>query len=226
MFRDSFPGSSEVIWKRFSVLLLLPLVFAALAAGQGQNGAGAADAPAPSKTMPALNDLSVNGAGVDQSKYIIGPNDILYIEVFREKDWTKPYQVRTDGMITVALVGEMKAAGLTPKQLQDQLTEGLKDQAGVKDPLVTVSVYEVKSKQYEVAGQVKRPGPYPLIKDPTTVFEAINIAGGFLDNFSNQKKILILRGAQRLDFNYKDYVDGKHLDKNIPLENGDTVIVK
>jgi len=224
VFRDNFPGSSEVIWKRFSVLIVSPLLFTALAAGQNPNNGGAADAPAPLKTMPALNDPGVNNAAVDQSKYIIGPNDILYIEVFREKDWTKPYQVRSDGMITVALVGEMKASGLTPKQLEAQLTDALKDQ--IKDPIVSVSVYEVRSKQYEVTGQVKRPGPYSLIKEPTTVFEAINIAGGFLDNFANQKKILILRGAQRFEFNYKDFVDGKHMDKNIPLQNGDTVIVR
>jgi polysaccharide biosynthesis/export protein len=215
-----------VIWKRFSVLIILPLLLAALASGQNQNSGGAADAPAPPKTMPALNDPSVNGAAVDQAKYIIGPNDILYIDVFREKDWTKAYQVRTDGMITVALVGEMKAAGLTPKQLEEQFKEGLKDVAGVKDPLVTVSVYEVKSKKYSITGEVKRPGDYPLVKEPTTVFEAIISAGGFLDNFANQTDIRVLRGAQIFKFNYKDYINGKNRDKNIPLENGDTVIVK
>ena len=82
------------------------------------------------------------------------------------------------------------------------------------------------ARQYSVTGEVKRPGDYPLIKNPTTVFEAINQAGGFLDTFANRSDILIIRGTQRLKFNYNDYVKGKNLDKNVPLENGDTVIVK
>lgn len=166
----------------------------------------------------------MNNAQVDVASYIIGPNDVLNIEVFREPAWTKLYPVRTDGMITVALVGEMKAAGLTPTQLQKQLKEALKEE--LNDPQVTVSVYDVRSKTYQVTGEVKRPGTFSLIKEPTTVFEAINQAGGFLDNFANQKDVLIIRGTQRLHFNYKDFVKGKNLDKNIPLQNGDTVDVK
>jgi polysaccharide export outer membrane protein len=224
MFRDNFPGSSEVIWKRVSILIVLPLLLAALAAGQNQNRGGGSDAPDPPKTLPGLNDPSVNNAGVDVSSYLIGPNDILNITVFREKDWSGLYPVRTDGMITVALVGELKAAGLTPKQLEKQFTEALKEQ--LTEPNVTVAVYEVRSKTYHVTGGVRRAGTFPLIKNPTTVFDAINDAGGFSDNFANQTDIQIIRGTQRLKFNYKDFVKGKNLDKNIPLQDGDTVLVK
>ena len=225
MFRDNFPGSSEVIWKRFSVLIVLPpLLLAALAAGQNQNNGGAADAPPAPKDLPGLTEPAVNNAAVDLGTYIIGPSDILNVEVFKEPAWTKLYPVRTDGMITVSLVGEMKAAGLTPTQLKQQLTEALKGQ--LNDPEVTVGVYDVRSKLYTVTGDVKRAGPFPLIKDPTTVFEAVNQAGGFSDPFTTGKHIRIIRGTQRIEFNYQDYVKGKHLEKNIPLQNGDTVIVK
>jgi polysaccharide export outer membrane protein len=118
----------------------------------------------------------------------------------------------------------MKAAGLTPTQLQKQLTEALKEQ--LNDPQVTVSVYDVRSKSFSVIGEVKRPGTFSLVKDPTTVAEAIDQAGGFLDNFANKKDILIIRGKDRLHFNYSDYIKGKNLDKNIPLQNGDHVYVK
>ncbi len=215
-----------MIRKRLLVLIVLPGVIAsaALAQNQNQTKGGPADAPDAPKTLPGLNDPAANVAAIDHSTYIIGPNDILDIDVFREKDWSHYYPVRTDGMITVALVGEIRASGLTPKQLEAQLTEALKAQ--IVEPVVTVSVYDVRSKKYSVTGEVKRPGDYPLIKNPTTVFEAINQAGGFLDTFANRSDILIIRGTQRLKFNYNDYVKGKNLDKNVPLENGDTVIVK
>jgi polysaccharide biosynthesis/export protein len=216
-----------VIRKRLAVLIVLPVLIAAPAVAQNQNStkdetpASAPDAPKP---LPGLNDPLANTAAVDHSTYIIGPNDVLSIEVFKEPAWSKLYPVRTDGMISVSLIGEMRAAGLTPKQLEAQLTEALKAQ--INEPNVTVSVYDVRSKTYTVTGEVKRPGEYPLIKNPTTVFEAINEAGGFMDNFSDRKHITIIRGAKRIPFNYNDYVKGKNLDKNIPLQNGDTVIVK
>ena len=224
MFWSDFPGSSEVIRKLVSVLIVLPVLIGALAWGQNQNPNSGADAPtnAP-KPLPGLNDPAATSANVDQSTYVIGPNDVLDIEVFREKDWSHLYPVRTDGMITIQLVGEIKAAGLTPKQLERQVAEALKEQ--VKDPSVTISVYDVRSKKYTVTGEVKRPGDYPLIRD-TSVFEAINEAGGFLDNFANQKDIRILRGDKILKFNYKDFINGKHRDLNVTLQNGDTIIVK
>jgi polysaccharide export outer membrane protein len=223
MFRDNFPRSSEVFWKRIAVLTVLPVLFAA--AVVAQNPTPATDLPAPNlpKPLPGLDDPTVSGAQVDLGTYVIGANDVLNVDVFENKEFTKLYPVRTDGMITVPLFGEMKAEGLTPLQLTRQLTETLKEK--LRDPEVSVTVWEVRSKKYTVTGQVKRPGSFPLVRT-TTVFEALTDAGGFLDNFSNKKDILILRGKDTFHFNYNDYLKGKNRDKNIPLQSGDTIVVK
>lgn len=210
-----------MFWKHVAVLIVLPALFAITAAAQIVTPGS--DAPAPPKTLPGLNDPSVSGAPVDLGTYVIGANDVLNIEVFENKDYTKLYPVRTDGMLTIPLFGEMKAEGLTPLQLKKQLTETLSEK--LKDPEVSVTVWEVRSKKYTVTGQVKRPGPFPLVR-PTTVFEALNDAGGFIDAFANQRDILILRGDMTFHFSYKDYINGKHRDKNIVLQNDDTVVVK
>jgi len=212
-----------MVWKRVAVLIVLPVLFAA--AGIAQNPAPPVATPAPNapKPLPGLDDPSVSGAPVDPGTYVIGANDVLRVDVFHDKDWTGLYPVRTDGMITVATFGEMKAEGLTPRQLEKQLTEVLSEK--LRDPQVTVGLYEVRSKKYTVTGNVKRPGSFPLIR-VTTVFEAItDSGGGFLDNFSNKKDILILRGKETFHFNYNDYLKGKR-DKNIALQNGDTIVVK
>jgi polysaccharide biosynthesis/export protein len=225
MFRDSFPRSSEVFWKRIAVLIVLPVLF--VAAAVAQNSPPATEPPAPNvpKPLPGLDDPAVSGAQVDLGTYVIGPNDVLNVDVFENKEFSKLYPVRTDGMITVPLFGEMKAEGLTPLQLTRQLAETLKDK--LRDPEVSVTVWEVRSKKYTVTGQVKRPGSFPLVR-ATTVFEALTDAGGFLDNFSNKKDILILRNSVKepFHFNYNDYLKGKNREKNIPLQNGDTIVVK
>jgi polysaccharide export outer membrane protein len=222
MFRDIFPRSSEVFWKRVAVLLVLPVLFAAVAPAQNPAPGTPAPPPSATKPLPGLDDPAISGAQVDPGTYIIGANDVLNVNVFHDRDWTGLYPVRTDGMITVATFGEMKAEGLTPRQLEKQLTEVLSEK--LKDPEVTVGLYEVRSKKYTITGQVKRPGSYPLIR-ATTVFEAINDAS-FLDTFANQGDILILRGDKTFHFSWKDYVKGKNRDKNIPLQNGDTIVVK
>jgi len=227
MFRDNFPRSREVTWKRLPVLLVFAGLGLAVAHGQNQpSQVEQPETPAPNapKTMPGLDAPSVNGAGVDAT-YIIGPNDVLYISVFRDKDFTGLYNVRPDGMITLPLLRDMKATGLTTIQLTNQLTEALK--SVMKDPDVTITVYDVRSKTYSITGMVKRTGTFPLIKK-TTVFDAINAAGGFSDVFANQKDILIIRGDQRFHFNYADYVKGKNdkKNKNIEIESGDTISVK
>jgi polysaccharide biosynthesis/export protein len=223
MSRDRFPKSSEVFWKRRAVLLVLPVLLAAGMRAQNTPGTDAPPAPSAPKQLPGLDDPSITGAQVDPGTYIIGANDVLSVNVFHDKDWTGLYAVRTDGMITVATFGEMKAEGLTPRQLEKQLTEVLAEK--LRDPVVTVGLYDVRSKKYTVTGQVARPGSVPLVR-VTTVFEAINDAGGFRDAFANQKDILILRGKDTIHFSYKDYLKGKNRDKNIALQSGDTIVVK
>jgi polysaccharide export outer membrane protein len=223
MFRDNFPRNSEVFWKRIVALIVLPVLFAAVAAAQSAAPAGDTVAPNAPKPLPGLNDPAVSGAQVDLGTYVIGANDVLNIVVFENKEFTALYPVRTDGILTIPLFGDMKAEGLTPLQLKKQLTETFSEK--LRDPEVSVTVWEVRSKKYTVAGQVKRPGSYPLIRK-TTVFEAINEAGDFTDAFANKKNILILRGAHQFHFNFEDFLKGKNLDKNIELENGDTIYVK
>jgi polysaccharide export outer membrane protein len=162
------------------------------------------------------------GAPVDPKSYIIGPEDVLLIRVWREPDFTGPVPVRPDGIITMPLVGDVQAGGLTPDRLAAQLTEALS--AILVKPDVSVLIQQVNSKKFYVTGEVGRPGPYPLVV-ATRVFDALNSAGGFRD-FANQKDIVIVRGDKRLKFNYKEVVKGKRLEQNIFLENGDTILVK
>jgi len=215
-----------VNWKRLPVLIVFSLLACGAASAQNlENPDSTASGPAPdaAKQLPGLNDPAVAGAPVDPTTYVIGANDVLNIEVFREKDLSRLYPVRTDGIISIPLVGEMKAAGLTPMQLTREFTEALS--TNYKDPRVLITVWEVRSKKFSVTGEVKRPNTYPLI-GKITVFDAINEAGGFADVFANQTDIQIIRGKDRFKFSYKDYVRGKNTDKNIVLENGDVVYVK
>lgn len=223
MFRDTFPRNREVFWKRIAVLIVFPALFGVGALAQQTAPATEPPPTNAPKRLPGMDDPAVSGSQVDPGTYVIGANDVLNIKVFGNSDFTGMYPVRTDGMITIPLFGEMKAEGLTPLQLKKQLTETLMEK--LREPDVTVIVWDVRSKKYTVTGQVKRPGVFALIR-ATTVFDALTEAGSFADNFSNEKDILIIRGTQRLHFNYKDYVKGKNLDKNIVLENGDTVLVK
>jgi polysaccharide export outer membrane protein len=173
-----------------------------------------------SQTAPAKPDASTTAA-VDPKTYVIGAEDILFIRVWREQDFTSTYPVRPDGKITLPLIGDVQAAGLTPERLGDQLKQALSDYINAPD--VTVSLQQVNSKKFFITGEVNRPGEYPLVT-PTRIFDALSNAGGFRD-FANKKKIIIIRGAERIKFNYQDILKGKNLDQNIFLESGDTIVV-
>lgn len=171
-------------------------------------------------TAPKPGDGNV-GVAVDPNKYVLGPEDIIFIRVWREPDFTGPVAIRPDGKISMPLINEVQAAGLTPMQLSGQLKDALSKY--INSPDVTVLVNDVRSKKFFIDGQIKKPGPFPLVT-PTTVFEALSLGGGFQD-FSNPKKIKILRGDKVFKFNYKTYVSGKDRQQNIYLENGDHIIV-
>jgi polysaccharide export outer membrane protein len=161
---------------------------------------------------------------VDPKTYLIGPEDVLHVEVFRDQDMTRVVNVRPDGKITMPLVGDVQAEGLTPERLAAQVKEAISQFN--KNPEVTISVLAVNSQSFMVSGHVNKVGRWPLVT-PIRVFDAIGLAGGFQD-FANEKDVQIVRGAQRLHFNYRDFVKGKKeaLDQNIWLRNGDTVVVK
>jgi len=158
--------------------------------------------------------------------YIIGADDVLAINVWKEPEVSRTVPVRSDGKISVTLAGEVQASGETPRQLEKELATKL--QSFISEPEVTVIVTEVKSQKFNILGQVSKPGSYPLTNS-ATVLDAIALAGGFRD-FAKQKSIYILRqnpdgGQSRLPFNYKDVIKGKNSAQNIKLQPRDTIVV-
>jgi polysaccharide biosynthesis/export protein len=192
-----------------------------------QNNSGNSSDPGPGKVeapkaTPGTPDSNTTGIAVDPNAYVIGALDEILIRVFRDNDFTGLYLVRPDGKITLPLIGDVQAAGLTLEAMGTKLKEALSDL--IIKPDVTVMLMQVNSKWYTIAGEVFRTGRFPLLTE-TRVFEAINETGGFKD-FANRKKIIIVRGAKRIFFNYDDVKKGKKLDQNIALQSGDTIIVQ
>ncbi len=165
--------------------------------------------------------LNTVGAPVDPKTYVIGAEDILKIEVWREPDLSNAALVRLDGKVSLPLLGDVQAGGLTPETLAENLKTAWSKYVTV--PNVMVSVSAVNSKKYFAIGQVTRPGSYPLVV-PTTILQALAIAGGFQD-YANSKNITVLRGTKRFRFNYQDFIHGKNESQNILLESGDQIIV-
>lgn len=182
----------------------------------------------PAKTQPArIEPVKEEEAAkslpapVDPKTYVLGPEDVISVRVWREPDLSGLIALRPDGHITLPLIGEVQAGGLTPVQLATRVTEKLSQY--INRPEVMISVQMVRSKRYYVTGEVFRSGAFPLVV-PTTVLEALMQAGGFRE-FAKTTKITILRGAKRFNFNYKEVIKGKNMSQNIQLENGDYVIV-
>lgn len=162
----------------------------------------------------------------DSDSYVIGSEDVLYIHVWgEEKTLSKQVTVRIDGKISMPLVDDIPATGLTPLQLKGKLTERLKD--FVEAPNVTVIVMEANSFKVYVSGQVKTPGVLRL-RNETSLAQAISMVGG-LTEWANQSKIIIIRKEdgkeKRFTINYKKIISGKDLKSNIILKAGDTIIV-
>lgn len=184
-----------------------------------QSDRAGATGAASSAQLPAAS----GNKPVDDS-FVIGNEDVLAINVWKEPDFTRSIQVRSDGKISLPLLGEVQAAGLTTSQLEHDLTTKLQNY--ITKPQVTVMVEQTNSKKFNILGQVAKPGSYSLTLAPTVV-DAIAIAGGPKD-FAKQKAIYILRqssggGQTRIVFNYKDFLKGKI--PNIKLEPHDTVVV-
>lgn len=181
------------------------------------------------ESKPAHEIGSTNGASPENAlreEFIIGTGDVLAINVWKETEVSRTVPVRSDGRISLPLVGEVQASGYTPKQLETEIGNRLKDY--VSEPEVTVIVQEIKSQKFNVLGMVMKPGSYTLT-NPTTVLDAIALAGGFRD-FAKQKDIYVLRRAAdgrqtRLSFNYKSVVKGRNSEQNIVLQSNDTIVV-
>ena len=220
-------SKGKVSWKALLVSsvifgFLLALSGEATAQQQGSESKGQGTATASAEETVGGSPAGVATVEpVDPRTYVIGPEDILLIRVWREPELSGPVAVRPDGKFSLPLVGEIQAAGLTPQQVTEKVREALSKY--IRQPEVLVSVQKVNSKKYYISGEVQRPGEYPLVV-PTTVVEAIAKAGGFRE-WANKKKIIIIRGHQRLYFNYNDYLKGKNIDKNIQLKPGDHIVV-
>jgi polysaccharide export outer membrane protein len=164
-------------------------------------------------------------AVASSDQYVIGPEDMLYINVWREEALTRTILVRADGKISLPLVDDVQAAGLTPLQLKQNLTEKLKQ--FIDNPNVSVVVTEANSFKVYVTGEVRTPGVYRL-KSETTLLQIIPMAGGFTD-WANQKKIMIIRKEggkeKRITANYKKILEGQDPKSNVVLKPGDTIVV-
>jgi polysaccharide export outer membrane protein len=160
------------------------------------------------------------------SDFVIGPEDVLGVVFFREKDMSADVVVRPDGKISLPLMNDIQAAGLTP----DQLRERVQTEASrfFEDPNATVIVKQINSRKVFITGQIAHPGPFPVVQ-PTTVLQLIAMAGG-LNEFADLENIIIWRtndlGQQvSYAFNYKAVSRRRNLQQNIMLKPGDTVVV-
>jgi polysaccharide export outer membrane protein len=184
---------------------------ASLAVQAGKKTANPPNVPSP---QPVSDD------------YIIGPSDVLAINVWKDAELSRTVPVRPDGKISLPLIGELQVNGLTALKVQRMVAERLKEY--ISNPEVTVIVQDVKSRTYVVLGKVAKPGSFELGK-PTTVLEAIAVAGGFLD-FAKTSKIYIIRPtakgpSETLHFDYKQVIKGRNPEQNVELKSGDTIIV-
>jgi polysaccharide biosynthesis/export protein len=158
--------------------------------------------------------------------FVIGDDDVLAINVWKEPDVSRSIPVRSDGKISLPLAGEIQAAGLTPLRLEREIASKLQNY--ISEPEVTVMVQQINSQKFNILGQVTKPGSYPLTNS-ATVLDAIALAGGFRD-FAKKKSIYVLRqnsdGSQsRITFNYKEVVKGENPAQNIKLQPRDTIVV-
>jgi polysaccharide export outer membrane protein len=175
---------------------------------------------------PASKDSASAKPPVSQASptYVIGPDDTLYVNVWKEPDLTATLPVRADGMISLPLLNDVQASGLTPMQLAVSITERLKKY--VADPRVTVTVTQMNSQRVYVTGEVSHSGPMPLTPD-MTVLQALSSAG--FSQFANTKGIYVLRnenGTQKkYPVNYKKLIKGEDSASNILLKPGDTIVV-
>lgn len=215
------------------ILVASALLAATPAAGQGQPAPAAPKPAAAAPQKPAATpaqkpplDPAAAKAGVTPPPgYLIGADDILVVLYWREKDMSAEVAVRPDGMITLPLLNEVKAAGLTPEQLRQQVEKAAAE--FVEEPAVTIVVKQINSRRVFVTGNVQKAGVYPLTSS-MTVLQAIAAAGG-LNEYADEKGIAVMRieGGQtkRFKFNYKDVTRGKKLEQNIELRPGDTIVV-
>jgi polysaccharide export outer membrane protein len=205
-----------------AAISLILFSVSARAQGPAQNNINGENA----KVLATRNTSSQPPKPMTESpNYSIAPDDVLIIDVWKEPEISRTVPVRRDGKISLPLLNDVQAAGLTPTQLSAEIVEKLR--ATVIHPQVTVIVSQMSSQRIYILGQVARGGAYPLVPDMTAV-QALSIAGG-LTPFAKRTKIYVMRienGANKMfPINYKEVVSGRKPDQNIQLKPGDTIVV-
>jgi polysaccharide biosynthesis/export protein len=197
-------------------LVLLFLI--SVTAARAQQSANQPAVPA------APTEVSKQTAAAD-GNYVIGAQDVLDISVWKEPEVSRVVPVRPDGKISLPLLNDVQAAGLTPAALAAQITESLKKY--VTNPQVTVIITTINSQRVYLLGEVTRPGAFPMIPG-MTVLQAVSSGGGFTQ-FARTKNIYVLRmenGKQvKYPFNYKEVIGGKKPEQDILLKAGDTIVI-
>ncbi len=208
-------------WGKAGTMLLLTLLAIPLAGQQTTSKKAQPNKP----VIPANADASKPVAATTDPEYVIGAEDVLNISVWKEPEVTRTVPVRPDGKISLPLINDIQAAGLTPAQLTGLITEKLNKY--FTDPQVTVIVTAINSRRIYILGEVNRSGTYQLLPN-MTVLQALSGAGGF-SQFANLKGIYVLReenGKQiKFPFNYKEVIKGNRPEQNILLKPGDTIVV-
>ena len=205
---------------------LHPLTAALAGVAAAAAAVGAQTAPQHAAGAPATTSAPATKTGVAlPADYVIGPDDVLSVVFWRDKDLSAEVVVRPDGKISLPLLNDVQAAGMTPEQLRQNVTEDAKRY--IEDPTASVVVRQINSRKAFITGEVEKPGSYALTA-PTTVLQLISMAGG-LKEYANGKKIVVMRvengRPMGYPFNYKDVINRKNMKQNIELKPGDTVIV-
>ncbi len=208
-----------------TAILLVGVLMSASSSAQNTIAKGGTDAQPDTKAMAAPVAPST-ATKVHDDSYVIGADDVLAINVWKEPEVSRTVPVRSDGRISLPLAGEIEASGNTPKKLEQEIASKL--QSFIAEPEVTVIVEQIKSQKFNVLGMVNKPGSYPITSS-STVLDGIALAGGFKD-FAKQKSIYVLRhnpnGTEsRIAFNYKNVIKGKNYDQNVKLQSNDTIVV-
>ena len=216
--------------QRGCMILLMMAGVAVLSAPALPQRQNPQDAPQQSTQTASAKPTAERPEGVNPppkvgKDYVIGADDVLDVSVWKEQELTRTLQVRPDGKISMPLVGDVQAAGLTPGQLAQSVSEKLKKY--LTAPQVTVILTQINSQRVYVIGEVTRPGAYPVLPG-MTILQAISSAGG-LTQFANGKKIFLMRDENHAQtkhpFSYKDVLDGRKAEENLAVKAGDTIVV-
>jgi polysaccharide export outer membrane protein len=208
--------------RRLQVWMILSLIAVVIPARAGQAANNARQAAQSASADPGAATQKV---ATQDPNYIIGAQDVLDISVWKEPEVSRVVPVRPDGRISLPLLNDVQAAGMTPSQLAAQITTSLKK--FVTDPQVTVIVTTINSQRVYILGEVTRPGAFPMLPG-MNVLQGLSSAGGFTQ-FAKTKSIYVLRmedgKQQKYPVNYKDVISGKRPEQNISLKAGDTIVV-